>query len=103
MAEEPRKSIEQAVKYYDAFLDACYNRCIFTTAGGRLGIGPKAMETGDLVAALWGCQWPVVLRQRSQKEEYAVIGVSYVHGIMHGEAVEKHEATGKESTVFHLR
>ncbi|CAJ2503164.1 Uu.00g105580.m01.CDS01 [Anthostomella pinea] len=71
--------------------------------GGRLGLGPKTVEASDLVVVPWGCHLPVILRPLSRKGEYSVVGVSNVHGIMDGEAVEQHEAAGKSEEVFYLR
>ena len=74
-----------ALEYYMALGNACCHRRVMLTASGRSVVGPKVAERRDLVAVLWGCKWPVILRPRSRSSEYMCIGVAYVHGIMNGE------------------
>ncbi len=38
-------------------------RRIFVTSTAILGLGPWNAEVGDLVAVLFGCKFPVVLRE----------------------------------------
>ncbi|KAH8744628.1 hypothetical protein F5883DRAFT_439740 [Diaporthe sp. PMI_573] len=47
---------------------------------------PDHARVGDLICVLYGCDVPVVLRKIEC--HYKFIGESYVHGIMHGEAIE---------------
>jgi hypothetical protein len=77
-----------AAEYDLAFENACHHRSIFITKQGRLGIGPQTMREGDTVAILYGCQWPVILRSLQHLDEFEVHGVSYIHGVMYGEALE---------------
>lgn len=62
-------------------------RRLFLTNGNLLGLGPQSLERGDTVWLLPGGRVPIILRQR-ENGHYVVIGEAYVHGIMHGEAVE---------------
>lgn len=55
----------------------------FMTERGFLGLGPSSMQKGDVVAVLCGSNVPFLLRR--QGDEYARIGLCYVHGIMNGE------------------
>jgi hypothetical protein len=98
------EEIRRATQYNKARSDACFNRSIFLTATGRLGVGPKAMHPFDNIAILWGCEWPVVLRAvPDTNREYTVVGLAYVDGIMFGEAVEEQKAAGKADELFLLR
>ncbi|KAN0114446.1 Heterokaryon incompatibility protein (HET) domain containing protein [Hyaloscypha variabilis] len=67
-----------------------------------IGLAPKPAQVGDLICILFGCTVPVVLR-RCEDEKGAVyfqlVGESYVHGIMDGEAV----AAGFSEEEFELR
>ncbi|RKU47799.1 hypothetical protein DL546_007221 [Coniochaeta pulveracea] len=76
------------------------NRTFLITKGGLMGLGPKFTRPGDIVAILSGARVPIILRGtgRSKKlwelgvgtrliQDYTVVGDSYVHGIMNGEAV----------------
>lgn len=76
------------------------HRALMQTAYGYIGLGPECMRAGDVIAILYGCQWPVVLRPLQETGEYSLLGMAYVYGIMDGEAVQKHEAMGLEDTEF---
>ncbi|KAK0391005.1 hypothetical protein NLU13_0507 [Sarocladium strictum] len=60
---------------------------LFTTSNGYLGMGPKSGEVGDEAWLVNGCPFPMVLRRAT--DHFKVIGRCYVHGVMHGEALEK--------------
>ena len=60
-------------------------RKFFTTSRGSIGLGPRSMKRGDLVCILSGGAVPFILRK--DEEYYTLIGESYVHGIMQGEAI----------------
>lgn len=103
-----RQSLHNTVisKYDYGVCNGTSIRLLFSTTGGRLGAGPKLLQPGDLVAILWGCRWPVVLRKLPAEDEHTLVGLAYVHGIMFGEAVHKLEEEGKldsETRWFHLR
>jgi hypothetical protein len=68
---------------------------------GANGLGPTYMRSNDVVAILYGCSWPVVLRPRG--EFYQFIEVCYFPGIMDGEAVQKHIESGAEDVVFNIQ
>ena len=91
----------------DAFVDnkaipprlmACHvtavlNRRLFRTCAGRLGVGPEALTPGDSIFIFGGGNAPFVLRRstsgNSDEQEHVLIGHVYVHGIMHGQAVQQ--------------
>ncbi|KAF5539315.1 het-domain-containing protein [Fusarium napiforme] len=62
-------------------------RGLFVTVEGRLGWGLKSTREGDEVWILDGCQVPCLLRPNGDGR-YSLVGEAYVHGIMHGEALE---------------
>jgi hypothetical protein len=64
-------------------------RRLITTTHGYLGLAPAAVKAGDVVAIVYGCSFPVVLRPHG--EMYQVIGESYIDGIMDGELTEAEE------------
>ncbi|KAJ3555874.1 hypothetical protein NPX13_g10264 [Xylaria arbuscula] len=94
----------------------CFNRTFLITSDGRMGIGPSAAQSGDMVAVILGSGVPFVLRSRQgpqpqpqpqpqeqeqdwvgnekkrgqgfQSDYWHVVGESYVQGLMNGEAVE---------------
>ncbi|KAF5723294.1 het-domain-containing protein [Fusarium mundagurra] len=62
-------------------------RGLFVTDKGRLGWGLLSTRAGDEVWILEGCRVPCLLRPRGDGG-YSLVGEAYVHGIMHGEALE---------------
>jgi hypothetical protein len=65
-------------------------RRMFVTSTDIMGLGPWNAEEGDLVVVLFGCKFPVVLREISGsdgRKRVILIGESYVEGFMEGEAI----------------
>ncbi|KAK7973278.1 hypothetical protein PG988_007412 [Apiospora saccharicola] len=93
------------VEYDEAVYFATHGRRIFRTEAGNIGIGPRDLVAGDAVAVLYGCGWPVILRPRGDVDVdgYEFIEVCYVHGLMDGEAVQRHVANGDDDVVFHIK
>lgn len=81
----------------------CCNRRIFRTKLGVLGLGPRAMREGDIVAVLYGGPWPYVLRPLGETGEYQFVGRAYIDNIMDGEAAERHLQEARPDVVFRLR
>ncbi|KAH9227146.1 hypothetical protein K456DRAFT_1088620 [Colletotrichum gloeosporioides 23] len=61
-------------------------RTWFTTSERRLGLIAGGIERGDEIWVIQGLDVPVALRCVGDGL-YSLVGVVYVHGIMHGEAV----------------
>jgi hypothetical protein len=57
----------------------------FITADGHLGIGPESTQPGDQIVVLDGARSPFVLRALESSSDYALIGDSFVLGLVHGE------------------
>ncbi|KAF2466653.1 uncharacterized protein BDR25DRAFT_395756 [Lindgomyces ingoldianus] len=76
-----------------------YNR-LFITMEGYVGLAPRYIRGGDLVAILNGCHIPYVVRpawEVKYKDELLkgalqVIGPCYLHGIMNGEILTNRDA-----------
>lgn len=77
---------------------AAIKRSFFVTEKGYMGLGPSSIEEGDLVYVLSGGQAPFILRPKVLREGFSLVGESYVHGIMDGEAT----VLGKEVETFYL-
>lgn len=71
------------------FGDQMMGRCFCRTGCGRLGIGSGFMLPGDIVVVPMGCSTPVLLRQEGTRGEYRFVGDIYIHGYMHGRAVDE--------------
>lgn len=65
------------------------DRRIYRTRRGHLGSGPFSTKQGDVVVLVTGKRVPVILRPLGSPHEpkYQLLGDTYVHGIMHGEAM----------------
>jgi hypothetical protein len=61
-------------------------RRLITTTNGYIGLAPSGVREGDRVCVLLGCHMPLVLRPVN--DQFHVIGDVYLHGVMHGEAIE---------------
>ncbi|KAH6880154.1 heterokaryon incompatibility protein-domain-containing protein [Thelonectria olida] len=98
--EEQRKARDEVIRrlfqmgftndWLESLLKAYCERRFYTTNTGYMGLGNQNMESGDVVAILFGMKVPCVLRPRGQISEngYEFIGEAYCHGMMEGEAVK---------------
>ena len=79
---------------------ALKQRRLFYSKKGYFGLGPAVMRPGDIVCVLFGAQVPFILRRKDSR--YQLVGESYVHGIMHGEAIEMMEDGELEKQTFSI-
>ncbi|KAF4447893.1 hypothetical protein F53441_8643 [Fusarium austroafricanum] len=70
-----------------ALSDAGNDRALFSTERGYLGLGPARTEVGDVVVLIAGAHVPFVLRKGAGG--WILVGETYVHGVMYGEASGK--------------
>lgn len=91
------QSFRRGVKY-------CVGRKAFSTRSYRLGIGPKALQDGDVIVVSKLSQRPMVLRhaEDSGPDHYTVIGHAFVEGIHSGEEIFAAAAERQELGVIHL-
>jgi hypothetical protein len=88
--------------YYGSLAEAAYYRAVFHTKDGHTGVGPRCAQPGDVVAILYGCMRPLVMRPLAEPGTYNLLGTSYVYGIMDGDATRRHKETGGKDTVFRI-
>lgn len=62
-------------------------RRFFVSEDGYFGLAPPDARKGDQVAVLYGSEIPFILRKIGST--FQIVGESYVHGLMSGEAVDK--------------
>ncbi|KAK1995513.1 heterokaryon incompatibility protein [Colletotrichum falcatum] len=79
--------------YVNLAFETLWERRPFLTDSGYLGLGGRSMEEGDSVWVVAGCASPLVLREVPVSSIsgpfcYRLVGEAYLHGIMHGEAVD---------------
>jgi hypothetical protein len=79
-----------SMRYLVGLMDAAFDRRLFATGKKYIGLAPASTQVADLVCVLSGGRTPFHLRP---SEEYpgrhTLVGESYVHGIMHGEALQQ--------------
>ncbi len=63
-------------------------RTLCITRDGLIGMGTGFMSREDIVVVPFGCSTPILLRAEGQNNEYRYVGDVYIHGFMHGEALE---------------
>ena len=74
------------IEFLERVQSVVWNRKFFTTANGRFfGLGPDGLQSGDIVAVLYGCSVPVVLR--AVEQQYQLVGECFVYGLMDGQAI----------------
>ena len=66
-----------------------------------MGLGPLVMEPGYVIAILFGCDVPVVLRETGAG--YLFAGPCYLEGVMEGQYVQRLRDSGTlESDTEHF-
>ena len=82
---------------------ATRGRRYFETAEGYVGLGPRAMREGDVVAICWGSYFPLVLRQSPSKERHwQFVGCCYLYGWMGSDAAQWLHDRKSEMTEWEL-
>jgi hypothetical protein len=83
-------SAEEFARLRSAFVIGVGYRKLATTESGYLCLVPLDAKVGGIVVILVDCSVPVLLRRHENEEAgYEFIGTCYVHGIMHGEAMDQ--------------
>ncbi|KAH7175267.1 heterokaryon incompatibility protein-domain-containing protein [Dactylonectria macrodidyma] len=85
--------------FHASFKRFSFNRHLFRTERGYLGLGPRSARAGDQIWLIAGARTPFVLRPARDDAQgrlcFQLIGECYVHGMMHGEAVGESEMSFK--------
>ena len=66
--------------------DMCNHRKCFITEKGYFGLGPLAIQEGDLCCVLFGARVPFIVRSTRTAGHYRLVGECFAHGLMRGEA-----------------
>jgi hypothetical protein len=78
---------EEASFFADELSRAAQRRVVFLTLNGRLGLGPAVLDFLDEIWLPMGAKMPFILRPTA-RGTYKLIGQTYIHGAMRGEAVQ---------------
>jgi Heterokaryon incompatibility protein (HET) len=75
---------------------------LFATENGLCGIAPCVLRRGDVVAMLFGCIVPLVLRPTSEKSYYKLVGWCFIDELMYGESTPAVLNRGRSSWPWSL-
>lgn len=80
----------QSTHFRNIVRQSCRSSIFFEIQGGKQGTACSSVRSGDVVAVLFGCRLPVILRPCGGDggAAYRLVSVCYVSGFMDGEAVE---------------
>ena len=99
----PSHPMHQMNDKLDTFLSRLHDtvrkkaRRLVVTERGCVGTAPCRARPGDVVAILYGCRIPLILRKDAFQDAWRVVGEGYVHGYMNGE-VAPLVKRGKQTT-----
>ncbi|KUJ13698.1 HET-domain-containing protein [Mollisia scopiformis] len=62
-------------------------RRVILTERGYMGMAPEHVKEGDIVCILLGSNLPTILRPDATSTRFNIVGHSYIHGLMNGEAL----------------
>ncbi|KAL4821935.1 heterokaryon incompatibility protein-domain-containing protein [Aspergillus spinulosporus] len=94
LMEGPRVTEDEQTEYEKCLVEGLGQKAFFTTTCGLVGTCVPDSRAGDIAVVLFGSPVPFILRQlpagsNDQSKIYALIGASYVSGIMDGEMVDE--------------
>lgn len=102
-AEQGARLSDDAETYLIQINMVCNTRRIFTTQQGYMGIAADDVDIGDFVTVARGCELPLIIRPlANSSSDFELVDVSYVHGIMQGEAMREHMEAGHELQTFRI-
>ena len=78
----------------------CSGRRIFIV-NDTFGIGPAGLQSGDIIAVLFGSPWPLALRR--VESYYRILGPCYVYKMMDGEVVRRRQEEESHPQVLEIR
>lgn len=90
------------MKSFSAFAGAygpAHGRAFFVSANGFIGWGPQELQEGDSILLLFGGRSPYIAR-KLEDGRYNFIGICYILGVMHGEALEEYPENKVNDFVF---
>ena len=83
--EKTRRRASSAF-WYDV-LRVAQNRVFCLTKNGNIGWAPPGAKKGDQICVLFGGQVPFVVRAKRDSGRFQLLGETYFHGMMDGEAL----------------
>jgi len=100
--KKPKDARPVAWQYWEtaaAFAKRLSNGTLCFTKKGFLGLVPGDARVGDEVCIFHGGATPFILRKNESESAHVLVGEAYIHGIIHGEAMEYKHVTVKSFAV----
>lgn len=92
---EPSDEEKARADEFETSFTHSLNLRLFRTAGGHLGCGTTSCKVGDSIWIVQGSRVPLILRPtlcgNGEEITYDLVGGTYLHGFMQGEALEGRE------------
>ncbi|USP81359.1 uncharacterized protein yc1106_08633 [Curvularia clavata] len=91
----PSHPIYQMSDKLDTFLSRFHDtvrkkaRRLMVTERSYVGVAPCRARPGDVIAVLFGCSIPLVLRREASQDAWQVVGEGFIYGHMNGEIAEQ--------------
>ncbi|KAE8166118.1 hypothetical protein BDV40DRAFT_256797 [Aspergillus tamarii] len=73
---------------YEVHLNYSTQTRLVRTNNNYLGLATTSVKENDSVWIVAGSRIPLILRKTSQRYVYRLVGGAYIHGLMHGEALQ---------------
>ncbi|OTB07013.1 hypothetical protein M426DRAFT_257412 [Hypoxylon sp. CI-4A] len=91
-SHEPSPGETKRATEFETSFTHSLNLRLFRTAGGHLGCGTTSCREGDLIWIVQGSRVPLIFRPAERDSTaYNLVGGTYLHGFMQGEALEGRE------------
>lgn len=93
--------------FFGSMHHVSWQRRLFITETGYLGLGPQSSRPGDIVALFSGGRMPFIIRPPEESTDHlgdqycTMLGDSYVHGIMDGELMSITQDEDWQDLDFH--
>jgi hypothetical protein len=101
-SESQPEYTERMHNLFNLVINTIARRRFFITGKRMLGLGPAAIEGGDVVVILFGGSVPFVLRPSDDGRHWRLVGECYVHDVMDSRAVDTWRGSGEPAMNFHL-
>ena len=82
-------SLKEPMHYLRRLETVSYFRTFIVTQKGYIGLAPYTTKRDDVICIFLGAQTPFLLRRTG--DGWMLVGECYIHGIMSGQAFDKHD------------
>ena len=84
-AIEQNNTLKNGQMDFGSISGSMFQRRMFRTEKGYIGLGPEATTVGDEIGLFKGGKAPLIIRQNEEPNNWTLLGTTYVDGMMQGE------------------